>query len=253
MATPKYMRKLKAEVQVDARPNVWIFIGRKSPAGRKKNVDETKTSIPMQKELCQKWADQRGITLIEPPAEINRVVSGRKTSFEKREDLQWALEEIKAGRARGVVAWKICRIARSLPTFREVIDTIRQIDGHVAVTDMGRELDTSTSTGRFNIYMMMLIVEWQAEMTAEMIEEKLDSLAQKGISYNHDMPFGYTKMDGLIVPHEMEQRFIAWVKRTYPKVKSIRKLEQQCSSMGFGRGLGTDDAATSSPGNTLDT
>lgn len=226
MATPKYIRQME-EVE-NTRPNVWVFIGRKSPEGRKK-VDEIKTSIPRQLELCQKWAVDKETTLVSPPVG-ERVISGRK-DYEDREDLNWALAEIAAGRARGIVAWKFDRLARSMSTFAQLFQKLDEVGGDVAVTDVN--LDSSTANGRAMIHMMMVMVTWEAEICAERTTEVLDGKANRGEKYNNQTPFGYDTADGFIVPHEMEQRFIKWVQRTYPRVKSIRKLTQQCASMGY--------------------
>lgn len=71
----------------------------------------------------------------------------------ERPALQRLLNDIKAGKVRIVVAYKVDRLTRSLADFAKIVDVLAEHDASfVSVT---QQFNTTTSTGRLTLNMLL--------------------------------------------------------------------------------------------------
>ena len=76
-----------------------------------------------------------------------------------RPGLTRALEEIAAGRARGLVIAEVRRVARSVSALGSLVGWFRDAEAILIALDL--ELDTSTLSGRQTAATLIALAEWE--------------------------------------------------------------------------------------------
>lgn len=78
-----------------------------------------------------------------------------------------------------MVVYKLDRISRSL---RDFMDLSRIFEEHnVSLVSVTQKFDTSTSMGRMMLNMLMTFAQFEREMTADRIRDKMAATRKKGM------------------------------------------------------------------------
>lgn len=113
-------------------------------------------------------------------------VSGGKLD---RPGLQRLLADIDAGRVDMVVVYKIDRLTRSLADFAKLVERMEVADcSFVSVT---QSFNTSSSMGRLTLNMLLSFAQFEREVTAERIRDKIAASKKKGLWMGGLPPLGY--------------------------------------------------------------
>lgn len=223
---------LKKKQQQPAQPTAaqYVFIGRAS-------TKEQGASVQLQLERCAEWAEQKGVELVCPLTQDEMLFSGGK-KWDDRPDLKFALEEIAAGRARGIVATKLDRICRSIQTFAQLLEQMEKIGGELIILDLG--IDTTNINSKLMLHIMSAMAQWERETIVTRVKEGIAASQEKGKKWTRQAPFGYEWYEGYIRPSIEEQKFIDWVKMRYEPGSSkqsgrmsLHKLEEIARVKGF--------------------
>ncbi len=107
----------------------------------------------------------------------------------ERPALQRLLSEIEAGRIDMVVVYKIDRLTRSLADFAKLVDRLEAADcSFVSVT---QAFNTSSSMGRLTLNVLLSFAQFEREVTAERIRDKIAASKKKGLWMGGLAPLGY--------------------------------------------------------------
>ena len=107
----------------------------------------------------------------------------------ERPGLQTLLDDIDAGRIDMVVVYKIDRLTRSLADFARLVERFDKSDcSFVSVT---QAFNTSTSMGRLTLNVLLSFAQFEREVTAERIRDKLAASAKRGLWMGGLAPLGY--------------------------------------------------------------
>ncbi len=107
----------------------------------------------------------------------------------KRPGLQALLADIEAGLVDRVVVYKIDRLTRSLTDFARLIERLDAAGcSFVSVT---QAFNTSTSMGRLTLNMLLSFAQFEREVTAERIRDKIAASKAKGMWMGGLPPLGY--------------------------------------------------------------
>ncbi|QFT92863.1 DNA-invertase hin [Roseovarius sp. THAF9] len=107
----------------------------------------------------------------------------------ERPALQRLLQEIEAGRIRMVVVYKIDRLTRSLADFAKLVERLDQKDcSFVSVT---QAFNTATSMGRLTLNVLLSFAQFEREVTAERIRDKIAASKKQGLLMAGVPPLGY--------------------------------------------------------------
>lgn len=120
---------------------------------------------------------------------VHKEVASSTTA--EREQLQQILSEMAGFDA--IFVTKLDRLSRSMHDWCVIDDRMDQRD--VAAVCTTQELDTSTTMGRFFRDMLMLIAQFEREMTAERIYEKMAEQARRGRWEGGHRTLGYDVAD----------------------------------------------------------
>ena len=106
-----------------------------------------------------------------------------------RPALQRLMTDIRAGLIDIVVVYKIDRLSRSLTDFAELQTEFDKYG--VSFVSVTQEINTSTSSGRMMLNVLMAFAQFEREQIAERIRDKLSASKKKGKYVGGLLPLGY--------------------------------------------------------------
>jgi len=197
-------------------------------------LDQAFNSLDAQHEACAAYvASQRheGWKLI-PDRFDDGGLSGGNLD---RPALQRLLAEIDAGRIGMVVVYKIDRLTRSLVDFGRLVERLDARGcSFVSVT---QAFNTATSMGRLTLNVLLSFAQFEREVTAERIRDKIAASKKKGLWMGGALPLGYDRhpdpqrRELVVNPTEAE------VARTlftlYEDLGNLRLVEIEAARLGL--------------------
>ncbi|MGI3186782.1 recombinase family protein [Nioella aestuarii] len=106
-----------------------------------------------------------------------------------RPALQRLLTEIDAGRIAMVVVYKIDRLTRSLTDFAKLVERLEAAGcSFVSVT---QSFNTASSMGRLTLNVLLSFAQFEREVTAERIRDKIAASKRQGLWMGGLAPIGY--------------------------------------------------------------
>jgi DNA invertase Pin-like site-specific DNA recombinase len=139
-----------------------------------------------------------------------------------RPALQRLLDDVRAGKVHIIVVYKVDRLTRSLADFAKLVELF---DAHgVSFVSVTQQFNTTTSMGRLTLNVLLSFAQFEREVTAERIRDKIAASKRKGLWVGGMVPLGYKLKDGklLIVEHEAE--LVRSIFRRYLELGSVNRL-----------------------------
>lgn len=137
----------------------------------------------------------------------------------KRPSLQRLLSELDEGRVDQIVVYKIDRLSRSLTDFAKIVDRLdRAGASFVSVT---QSFNTATSIGRLTLNMLLSFAQFELEVTAERIRDKIAASKRKGLWMGGSVPLGYDPNGRTLTINETEAMTVRAISRLYHTHKTI--------------------------------
>ncbi|MBQ6352726.1 MAG: recombinase family protein, partial [Lentisphaeria bacterium] len=138
-----------------------------------------------------------------------------------RPALKRLLADAEDGKIDIIVVYKLDRLSRSICDFAELSKWFDK--WNVAFVSVTQEINTSTSSGRMMLNILMTFAQFEREQIAERVRDKMSASRKKGKWVGGSVPIGYKVVDKKLVPDE----------ETVPIVKRIfqRYLEIQSPTM----------------------
>ena len=133
----------------------------------------------------------------------------------ERPGLKRLLGDIEEGLVDVVVVYKIDRLSRSLADFAKLVDIF---DRHeVTFVSVTQSFNTTTSMGRLTLNILLSFAQFEREVTAERIRDKIAASRRKGMWMGGNVPWGYEVRDRKLVVNAAEaavvrsifERFVA--------------------------------------------
>jgi site-specific DNA recombinase len=147
-----------------------------------------------------------------------------------RPALQRLLGSIAEGRVDTVVVYKVDRLTRSLMDFSKLVETLDKAGtSFVSVT---QSFNTTTSMGRLTLNMLLSFAQFEREVTAERIRDKLAASKAKGMWMGGVPPVGY-KPNGrtLTIEHD-EATIVRGIFERYLALGNVRAVHDALASDG---------------------
>jgi site-specific DNA recombinase len=111
----------------------------------------------------------------------------------ERPALQRLLGDVRARKVDVIVVYKIDRLTRSLTDFARLADLL---DAHsVSFVSVTQQFNTATSMGRLTLNVLLSFAQFEREVTAERIRDKIAASKQKGLWMGGRVPLGYDTRD----------------------------------------------------------
>lgn len=155
-------------------------------------LEQDFNSLDAQREACAAYVlsqASEGWTLITDEYDDGGLSGGTL----ERPALQRLLEDIAAGKIDIVVVYKVDRLTRSLLDFAKLVEAFDKAEtSFVSVT---QSFNTTTSMGRLTLNMLLSFAQFEREVTAERIRDKIAASKKRGMWMGGTPPLGY-KPDG---------------------------------------------------------
>jgi DNA invertase Pin-like site-specific DNA recombinase len=107
----------------------------------------------------------------------------------ERPALQRLLADLDAGLVDQIVVYKIDRLSRSLADFAKIVDRLDAANASFVL--MTQSFNTATSMGRLTLNMLLSFAQFEREVTAERIRDKIAASKRKGLWMGGSVPLGY--------------------------------------------------------------
>ncbi len=148
----------------------------------------------------------------------------------ERPALRQLLSDVKAGRIDVVVVYKIDRLTRSLADFAKIVDVLDEAEASfVSVT---QAFSTTTSMGRLTLNVLLSFAQFEREVGAERIRDKIAASKAKGMWMGGGVPLGYGAIDRKLVIIPEEAATVREIMTRYLKADSIKALVEQLRQDG---------------------
>ncbi|EDQ34936.1 Site-specific recombinase, DNA invertase (Pin)-like protein [Hoeflea phototrophica DFL-43] len=166
-------------------------------------LDQEFNSLHAQREACAAYiASQKHEGWVALPEHYDD--GGISGGTLERAGLKKLLQHVDEGLVDQIVVYKIDRLTRSLADFAKLVDRLDAADASfVSVT---QSFNTATSMGRLTLNVLLSFAQFEREVTAERIRDKIAASKKKGLWMGGAIPLGY-EPDGRtlkIVPGEAE-------------------------------------------------
>jgi DNA invertase Pin-like site-specific DNA recombinase len=146
----------------------------------------------------------------------------------ERPALRRLMDDVAAGKIDIVVVYKVDRLSRSLFDFAKLVEAFEKADASfVSIT---QAFNTTSSMGRLTLNMLLSFAQFEREVTAERIRDKIAASKAKGMWMGGTPPLGY-KPDGrsLAIVDE-HAAIIRHIFTRYLLLGNVRQLEDELNA-----------------------
>lgn len=149
----------------------------------------------------------------------------------ERPALQQLLQDIAEGRVDQIIVYKIDRLTRSLADFSKIVDTLDAAEASfVSVT---QSFNTATSMGRLTLNMLLSFAQFEREVTAERIRDKIAASKRRGLWMGGQVPLGYDADGRTLKINEAEAETIRTLYDLYEKHGTVRVVKSAADELGL--------------------
>ena len=148
-----------------------------------------------------------------------------------RPALQRLLDDVSAGKIDIIVVYKVDRLTRSLADFAKLVELFDQ--HNVSFVSVTQQFNTTTSMGRLTLNVLLSFAQFEREVTAERIRDKISASKRKGLWVGGMAPLGYDTKDRKITVNEVEAKRVRDIFSSYLKLGSLNLLMADLRKRGI--------------------
>jgi DNA invertase Pin-like site-specific DNA recombinase len=192
-------------------------------------LDMAFNSLDAQREACEAYVTSQkaeGWVLI-PTAYDDGGFSGGTMD---RPALAQLLADVRAGKVDVIVVYKVDRLTRALSDFARIVDVLDAAGASfVSVT---QAFNTTTSMGRLTLNVLLSFAQFEREVIAERVRDKVAQSKARGIWMGGNVPLGYDVQDRKLLENPTEASTVAHIFRSYLDQPSVRALKEKLDMQG---------------------
>jgi DNA invertase Pin-like site-specific DNA recombinase len=149
----------------------------------------------------------------------------------ERPALKRLLDEVASGRVDVIVVYKIDRLTRALSDFARIVDVLdRSKASFVSIT---QSFNTTTSMGRLTLNVLLSFAQFEREVGAERVRDKIAASKKKGMWMGGVCPLGYDVNDRKLMVNETEAQSVRTIFELYLQLGSVLSLEAELGRRGI--------------------
>lgn len=193
-------------------------------------LDREFNSLESQRDVCSAYIrSQRHRGWVELPDRYDDAAQSGGTLL--RPALQRLLDDVERGAVDVVVIYKIDRLTRSLGDFVRLMDVFERYEASfVSIT---QSFDTSDSMGRLVMNILLTFAQFEREMAADRIRDKVAAMKRRGKWTGGPPPFGYDVVDGRLFPNAAEAETVRRVYERFLELGSYAALKRELQAEGL--------------------
>lgn len=148
-----------------------------------------------------------------------------------RPAMQRLMADAEAGKFDLIVVYKIDRLSRSIMDFA---DLSRKLDAWgVSFVSVTQDINTSTSSGRMMLNILMTFAQYEREVIAERIRDKMSASRKRGQWVGGTVPFGYKVEDKKLKPDFATASVVTEIFRRYADCASTKRVAVWLNERGI--------------------
>jgi site-specific DNA recombinase len=148
----------------------------------------------------------------------------------ERPALQRLLQDIAADRIDIVVVYKVDRLTRSLLDFAKLVEAFDKAGTSFVSTT--QSFNTTTSMGRLTLNMLLSFAQFEREVTAERIRDKIAASKAKGMWMGGTCPIGYRPEGRSLAIVDDDAVLVRRIFARYLELGNVRLLYNELLSEG---------------------
>ena len=196
-------------------------------------LDQAFNSLHAQREACEAYVKSQSHEGWRASAKTYDD-GGLSGGHLERPALQRLLADVDSGLVDTIVVYKIDRLTRSLADFARIVERLEAKGASfVAVT---QAFNTTTSMGRLTLNVLLSFAQFEREVTAERIRDKIKASKQKGMWMGGSLPLGYEAPTDLstraLVINPDEAKTVVSIFQAYLRLRSVASLEAHLAAIG---------------------
>ncbi|WP_085810848.1 recombinase family protein [Sphingomonas sp. TZW2008] len=149
----------------------------------------------------------------------------------ERPALRRLLADVTAGHVDTIVVYKVDRLSRSLFDFAKLVEAFEK--ANASFVSITQALNTTSSMGRLTLNMLLSFAQFEREVTAERIRDKLAASKAKGMWMGGVAPLGYKPDGRTLAVVEEHAALVRHVFERYLALGSVRQLEAELRGQGI--------------------
>ncbi|MEP1931362.1 MAG: recombinase family protein [Hoeflea sp.] len=193
-------------------------------------LDQDFNSLDAQREACSAYISsqkQEGWVLLDKHYDDGGLSGGTMN----RPALQRLLQDVDEGLVDQIVVYKIDRLTRSLTDFAKLVDRLdKQNTSFVSVT---QSFNTATSMGRLTLNVLLSFAQFEREVTAERIRDKIAASKKKGMWMGGLVPLGYRANGRTLEIDPEEAKTVAKLFELYLELGTVAAVKDQADVHGL--------------------
>jgi site-specific DNA recombinase len=127
-----------------------------------------------------------------------------------------------------VVVYKVDRLTRSLADFAKLVELFDQ--HQVSFVSVTQSFNTTTSMGRLTLNVLLSFAQFEREVTAERIRDKIAASKRKGMRMGGPIPLGYDVENKRLVVNPEETERVRLIFRQYLELGCLTKLSRDLNN-----------------------
>jgi len=193
-------------------------------------LDQEFNSLHAQREACEAYiASQRseGWVVLREQYDDGGISGGTL----ERPGLKALMQDIEDGLVDVVVVYKIDRLSRSLADFAKLVEVFDRTG--VTFVSVTQQFNTTTSMGRLTLNILLSFAQFEREVTAERIRDKVAASRKKGIWMGGVPPYGYRVENRKLVIDLERAEHVRWMFARFVEIGSATELARQIDQRGL--------------------
>ncbi|WP_428077386.1 recombinase family protein [Candidatus Avelusimicrobium alvi] len=148
-----------------------------------------------------------------------------------RPGLQALLNDIRAGHIQVVVVYKVDRLSRSIIDFHKMMQEFDKYEcNFVSIT---QSFDTSNSMGKLTLNMLLSFAQFEREVSAERVRDKIAASKAKGLWMGGTPPLGYDVNERQLSVNEREATLVRLIFQKYIETENMFSVAEYLNEQGF--------------------
>jgi DNA invertase Pin-like site-specific DNA recombinase len=148
-----------------------------------------------------------------------------------RPALQRLLAGIRDRKVDVVVVYKVDRLTRSLSDFARIVEIL---DGQgVSFVSVTQQFNTTSSMGRLTLNVLLSFAQFEREVTAERIRDKIAASKKKGMWMGGVVPLGYDVVDRKLVVNADEADTVRTLFDLYQRLGTVKAVKEEADRLGL--------------------
>lgn len=199
-------------------------------------LDQQFNSLDAQRESCEAYITSQKMNgwVALPERYEDGGFSGGNTN---RPALKRLLADCEAGKVDIIICYKVDRLSRSLCDFTDLSKMFSKWG--VAFVSVTQQIDTSTSSGKMMMNLLMTFAEYEREIISERIRDKMAATRRKGLWAGGCVAIGYTLKDSHLYPNPDEAPVVQRIFRRYIETQSCQTIAAELNADGVRTRKGT--------------